>query len=260
MYRPFTQEEEPIKMSDSQKILKILEKLPIFENCGAETVTHFANQSTILSADKGQILFIHEEDAKRFFVIMSGWVKLFRETLDGSQAIVDILPENHMFGDTSIFENNHYPYSAEAIEPTMLISLPLSLLKSEIDSNPKIISAMLSGMAKARRQQDQDIEHLVIQNAPQRIGCFLLRLTNQEQEGSVKIQLPYDKSLVAARLGMQPETFSRALTKLKDATGMEIQGSTIALHDIQKLIKFSCAACSSEFPCKDLTGHAGCHS
>ena len=113
-------------------------------------------------------------------------------------------------------------------------------------------------MAKARRHQDRELEHLVIQNAPQRIGCFLLRLTNQNETGPIKILLPYDKSLVAARLGMQPETFSRALMKLKDATGMEINGATILLSDIKQLIQFSCSACSSEFPCKDLKPSSHC--
>lgn len=239
--------------TSSETISKILGKLPIFESCDAASLAILAAQSTIISAEKGQILFVHEEPAKRFFVIINGWAKLFRETLDGSQAIVDILPANHMFGETSLFEHNLYPYSAEAIEPTKLISIPLSLLKTEIDENPKITIAMLAEMAKVRRQQDRELEHLVIQNAPQRIGCFILRLTNQNETGPVKIQLPYDKSLVAARLGMQPETFSRALTKLKEATGLEINGATISLADIKTLIQFSCAACSSEFPCKDLS-------
>lgn len=238
--------------STAQTILRILEKSPILENCDAATLASFTEQSTLMSVEKGQVLFVHEEPAKRFFIILSGWVKLFRETLDGSQAVVDILPAGHMLGETSIFQNDSYPYSAESIESAKLISLPLTLLKSEIDNNPKVTSAMLSNMAKVRRKQDQELEHLTIQSAPQRIGCFLLRLTNQKQQGPITIQLPYDKSLVAARLGMQPETFSRALTRLKDAIGLEIHGSTIALDDVRQLIQYSCAACSSEFPCKDL--------
>lgn len=245
-------------MNDSDAILKILQKSPIFENCDTASLAVFTSQALITSAEKGQVLFVHEEPAKRFFVIISGWVKLFRETLDGSQAIVDILPAGKLFGETSLFEDDLYPYSAEAIEPTKLISIPLSALKTEIEANPKLITSMLTDMAKTRRQQDRELEHMVIQNAPQRIGCFLLRLTNQNETGPVKIQLPYDKSLVAARLGMQPETFSRALMKLKEATGMEINGATIFLSDIRKLIGYSCAACSSEFPCKDLKSDSHC--
>jgi len=239
-------------MPDHKNIIEILKHTSLFENCDDDIMSSFSAQSTFQSFEKGQVLFLHEEPAKRFFIIINGWVKLFRETLEGTQAVVDILSDNHIFGETSIFQNDTYPYSAEAVEPTKVLSLPLNLLKSEIEINPKIASSMLSSMAKFRRQQDQELEHRALQNAPQRIGCFLLRLTNQNDTGAVKIHLPYDKSLVASRLGMQPETFSRALAKLKDATGMEINGSTIELGDIKQLINYSCAACSSEFPCKDL--------
>jgi len=185
-------------------------------------------------------------------VIKSGWVKLFRETLDGAQAVVDILTTNHIFGETAIFEDGNYPYSAEIVETAEIISLPISELKAEIENNNKLALAMLSSMARYRRQQDTEIEHLSIQNAPQRIGCFLLRLANQNETGEVKIHLPYDKTLVASRLGMQPETFSRALAKLRDKTGIHVKGATIEMDSLEQLTRYSCAACSSEFPCKDL--------
>ena len=239
-------------MNDSQAILKTLENTSIFKHCSEAVLKDFASQSTIITAEKGQVIFVHEEPARRFFIIIQGWVKLFRETLDGTQAVIDILPQGNMFGESSLFQNDLYPYSAEAIEPAKLIAIPLHLLKLEIDTNIKLVTGMLSSLANQKRQQDKELEHLTIQNAPSRIGCFLLRLTSQNITGPVRIQLPYDKSLVAARLGMQAETFSRALSKLKDATGLQIKGATIELDDIQKLISFSCAACSSEFPCKDL--------
>ena len=202
--------------------------------------------------NKAQILFLHGDKAERFYYVSSGWVKLFRETLDGTQAVVDILPTGHIFGETSIFENDQYPYSAEIIETSEVIALSLPQLKMEIENNNKLALSMLSSMARYRRQQDKEIEHLSLQNASQRIGCFLLRLANQNEKGAVTINLPYDKTLVASRLGMQPETFSRALSKLRDKTGLNIKGATIQVESLETLKDYSCSACSSEFPCKDL--------
>jgi len=152
----------------------------------------------------------------------------------------------------AFFENDVYPYSAEVAEQSTLIILPLSLLKTEIEQNPKMAHAMLSAMARYRKQQDQEIEHRTLQTAPQRVGCFLLRLADQGREGPVVIHLPYDKTLLASRLGMQPETFSRALSRLREATGIRIKGATIEMESLEQLTSFSCSACSSEFPCKDL--------
>ncbi len=229
-----------------------LEHYKIFKGCDASFFHELENAARVQRHEKGKLLVLHEDAAERFFIIQSGWVKLYRETLDGTQSIVDVLTAGHMFGETAIFENDLYPYSAEAVEPCEIVSLPLSLLKSEIETNNVLALNMLGTMARYRRQQDREIEHRTIQNAPQRIGCFLLRLANQDEDGAVTIHLPYDKTLVASRLGMQPETFSRALVKLKEKTGIRVKGATIEMDSLEQLTSYSCAACSAEFPCKDL--------
>lgn len=239
-------------MSEHEKITQIIRKQGFFKSCDDDFVERLARQSYVQISHKNHLLLLHQDPADKFYIILSGWIKLFRETLDGAQAIVDILPSGHMFGETSIFEGDTYPYNAEAVEPTELLVLPLDLLKKEIKDNPNLAMEMLSTMARYRRQQDEELEHRTLQNAPQRIGCFLLRLTNQKATGPIIIHLPYDKTLVASRLGMQPETFSRALNKLKAATGIKVKGATIELKDLDQLAQYSCAACSSSFPCKDL--------
>ncbi len=239
-------------MNAREQIFTILQRRPMFQVCAEAFIQNLTSQSRIQTAPKGKLLFLNHDPADQFFIILKGWVKLFRETLDGAQAVVDILPAGHMFGETSVFENDSYSCSAEAIEPLEYITLPLSLLKAEIETNPKFALQMLTSMAHYRKQQEQELEHRTLQNAPQRIGCFLLRLTDQNAEGPVTIHLPYDKTLVASRLGMQPETFSRALAKLRDATGIKISGATVEVDNLEQLSGYSCAACSSEFPCKDL--------
>lgn len=239
-------------MPNKDEISAAIQAIEPFKQSDELFKSRMAAHARVLSVEKGQVLFVNQDKADKIYIVLSGWVKLFRETLDGTQAVIDIIPKNHMFGETSIFEDCIYPYSAEATETSELISLPISLLKDGIETDPKLALAMLSSMAKYRKQQDREIEHRTIQNASQRIGCFLLRLIDQDQQGPVSIHLPYDKTLVASRLGMQPETFSRALKKLKDATGIDVKGATVHMDDVQQLVRYSCAACSAEFPCKDL--------
>lgn len=227
-------------------------QIPLFSNGTQGFFEALYRDARLQTHEKGKILFLHKDKAKNFFIVKKGWIKLFRETLDGTQSIVDILPKGHIFGETSIFENNLYPYSAEVVETSEIIHIPMAILKNEIENNNKLALNMLSSMARYRHQQEQEIEHRTIQNAPQRIGCFLLSLANQNEEGTIRIHLPYDKTLVASRLGMQPETFSRALSKLKDKTGIRISGATVEMDTLDQLVQYSCTACSSEFPCKDL--------
>lgn len=225
--------------------------IPLFRRCKPEQMARLAQHAHIEHHPKGKILFISGDQTDSYFIILNGWVKLFRETLDGTQAIVDILTSRHMFGETALFEDKISPFSAEIVEQSTLLRLPLQVLENEIAADPALALSLLKVMAGYRRQQDQELEHTKIQSAPQRIGCFLLRLVDQRITGPFVIHLPYDKTLIASRLGMQPETFSRALTRLKDQTDIRIKGATIEGDSLDQLASFACSACSSSFPCKD---------
>ena len=61
----------------------------------------------------------------------------------------------------------------------------------------------------------RQIEQLQVRSGTQRVADFLLKLC-PVREGSAVVALPYDKSLLASRLGMKPEGFSRALARLRE--------------------------------------------
>ncbi len=225
--------------------------VPIFQSCTPDLLARISTGAVTERQPKGKILFINGDNAASYFLIRKGWVKLFRETLDGDQAVIDILPAGHLFGETAIFENGIYAYSAEVIEDAEILRLSLPALRHAIETDSHMALAMLKSMSHHRRDQEMEIEHRTLQSAPQRIGCFLLRLIDQRKKGPITINLPYDKTLLALRLGMQPETFSRALARLKDETGMRIKASTVEIDSVSTLADYACAACSSGFPCAD---------
>ena len=73
-----------------------LQKINLFKNCSDTFFQQAESQANITKHAKGKILFLHEDEANHFYIARNGWVKLFRETLDGTQAVVDILTcRNH---------------------------------------------------------------------------------------------------------------------------------------------------------------------
>lgn len=230
-------------------IYKKIKALKLFHGASDAFLARLVSQAQMLDIEKGKLLFLHEETIDRFFIVTKGWIKLFRETVEGTQAVFDVLTEGAMLGDETIFQNGVTSYTAEAIEKSAVISLPLSILKEEVENNPKMAQAVLFQMAEINRQKDKELEHRTIQNAPQRIGCFLLRLPHENTEDGVLIKFPYDKTVLAYRLGMQPETFSRALKKLKQETGVKVHGAKVVMENLYQLSDYACPACSSEMPC-----------
>lgn len=238
-------------LSSPIDILDTLSTSTFFHNLNDKLIQSFADTAHLLHHHKGKVIFLQDDEASHFFFIVEGWVKLFRETIDGTEAVIDVLTNGHIFGENSVFEQNIHSFSAECVEPTRLIALPTRQLKHAIETDNQMALNMLTSMSNYRRQQSRDIEHLSLQSAPQRIGCFLLRLCPENSSESISLSLPYDKTLIASRLGMKPETFSRALAKLKTATDIQTAGSTVTIKDIQSLVDFTCSHCSNTVPCTD---------
>lgn len=238
-------------------LARTLSQHPLLEGVDERTLASMAAQVRLRKVAKGTILFMQGDEAESLFVIQHGWIKLFRQTLDGDEVVVDILNDGFIFGDSSLVEDNSYSSSAQAVEDSELIEIASATLQEAVEASHRFSLNLLASFARRRRQKDKEIEHLTLKNAPQRIGCFLLRLCHAEAKGEVTLHLPYDKMLVAARLGMQPETFSRALARLKEETGLRTQGPSVIIPSMERMVEYTCSACSDSFPCEDIPGGCG---
>lgn len=230
----------------------VLARQSIFSRASEALIDSFAQAAQVVSLKKGDTLFLQDDDADAFYIVLSGWVKLFRETLDGNEAVIDMVTNGHIFAETAILEDSVHSFGASAIEDVRVLRLPSALLKKAITEDNAMALSMLTSLSRHRKRQTREIESLTLQNASQRIGCFLLRLCHRDDMGPIELKLPYDKSLIAARLGMKSETFSRALNKLREETGITVKGATVIIPTIDVMSSFACSACSNEFPCDDM--------
>ena len=242
------------KTSNESGNIMFMKNIALFSKLSDEVISEFLRSAQVIEYKKGKVLYLEDEKAEYFYIIKYGWVKLFHTTLDGIEAVVDILTAGHLFGKNAIFENDTYPCSAQVVEDAKLLVIPISVLKEQMQKNSQVALGLLSTMSRKNQRQEREIEHLNIQSAPQRIGCFLLRLCPMGKEQNVTLHLPYDKVLMASRLGMKPETFSRALNTLRENTGIKISGARVDIDNINKLTSYTCNACSSAYPCEDITG------
>jgi CRP-like cAMP-binding protein len=187
--------------------------------------------------------------ADRFFVVMSGWVKLSRHTDAGDEAVMALFTRGDVFAEAAIFSGSVYPYTAEAAEEAKVIEIPAALLERRARQNPDILKRVMAAMSREIRNQQMDKEHIALQNSAQRAGCLLLRLSAGMLGTGGTFAFPYDKALAAAQLGMKPETFSRALAQLKEAE-VTCKGAEVRIESFCALSKFCCKNCTAEGECR----------
>lgn len=213
-------------------------------------LAELAAQAHHKTYEEGEILCNQPEPAHTVWLVMSGWVKLTRETLDGSEAVWDVLGAGHMVGLETLTPEYCYTVRAVAVSPVTTLAISHGALRRVLETYPPFVSTLFNHSVRQQENERLEIEHRTHQTAPQRIGCFLLKLARAPTSGSMTLVLPFDKGLLAARLGMQPETFSRALARLKQDTGLQLQGAQVTIPDVAQMHQYTCGPCSGTYPCK----------
>jgi CRP/FNR family transcriptional regulator, dissimilatory nitrate respiration regulator len=215
---------------------KLIRKLPLFAGLPDDTIRGLLRLGRARQYDRGAVLFFQEEPAESFFVVLNGWVKLSRETVEGDEYVIGMFSRGESFAEAAIFDSGRFPVTAEAVEPARVLVVPAKPFMDTISLDPQLAMSMLASMSRHLRHLVTQVEQLQAKSAPQRVGAFLLRLS-EGVDKSITVQLPYDKSLIAARLGMKPETFSRALAKLRHL-GIHSEGTNVSVPEPQALRRY----------------------
>lgn len=230
--------------TSDEHIYKFFKDLSFFKDMHEAEMSDFISKSNLKKYAKNQSIFQHGDMADRFFIVFSGWVKLHRETPEGEEAVIGLLTRGDMFGDASIFCEGRYPFSTYCVEETQLIEISASFLKEKGKSDPEIMERLLKLICHDMKVVRLENEHMALMSTPQRVACLLLQLSSNMVGKGGTFSFPYDKSLAAARLGMKPESFSRALGQLKPL-GVSVNGPEITIDNFDTLIDYSCSHCSA---------------
>jgi CRP/FNR family transcriptional regulator, dissimilatory nitrate respiration regulator len=220
----------------SAQDIAALRAIPLFAKLSDRALALLVGVAQVRAVTRGATLFVQDEPADRFFVLLDGWVKLFRLTREGAEAVVHVIGPAESFAEAAMFADGKFPVCAEAVTDGRVMTLTADGFARCLREDERIAFGMLGSLSLRLRDLVTQIEQLQVQPAPQRVAAFLLRFC-PVGEGAASFALPFDKALVARRLGMQPETFSRALAKLR-AVGVDTQGGAVTVADRGALRRF----------------------
>jgi CRP/FNR family transcriptional regulator, dissimilatory nitrate respiration regulator len=214
----------------------IVERAPIFSAMGEALTRSLLRDRGPRCYDRGEQVFQQGEPADAFFVVLDGWIKLYRELPTGDHVVVAIFAAGETFAEAAMFLGGRYPASAQAVSSARLLRVDGQRLRSAILKTPQIAFNMLAAASLHLKHFVEQIEQLKVQSAPERTADFLIAQTSVRR-GPVKIALPYEKALIANRLGMTPESFSRALARLRDL-GVAVEREAVTVQDMARLAAF----------------------
>jgi len=186
--------------------------------------------------ERGETLFLQEEKATAIHIVLDGWVKLYRVTQNGSEAVVSVFTRGESFGEAVALRNMKYPVSADAVTSSQVMHIPTNVLVDLMMKDPEVGLSILSSTFTHLHSLVRQLEQLKAQTGAQRVAEFLLNLCDKDA-GQCMVTMPYDKVLIAGRLGMKPESLSRAFVRLKPL-GVEIDHNHARIASVEALANY----------------------
>jgi CRP-like cAMP-binding protein len=185
----------------------------------------------------GEPLFDFGQPASRFYYLRSGQIKLTRSSPAGGEKVIEIVHPGETFGEVVMFleKKNTYPVSAQAVDDSVTWGFLGQTILDILRASPDACFAMMANMSWRLRQHVDEIQRLTLHSATERAVAYLLSQIPPDVVESPEIHLTTPKHVIASRLAIKPETFSRILGRLVRAGLVDVHGQDIVLRDVAGL-------------------------
>lgn len=209
----------------------------LFAELDDDQLARVAEGLRLHNLGKGDHVFEQGEPAHHFFLLRSGQMKLYRVSLDGQEKVVEIVSPGQTFGESLMFAEpgSGYLTYAEAIEPSVVLAFNSAVFKEILHESTRTCFRLMGAMSRRLHQQINEIDQLALHDATYRLVSYLLDRLPTGVVQSPNVFLATSKSVIASRLSIKPETFSRILTRLSRDKLIDVHGNNVVLCNIPAL-------------------------
>jgi CRP/FNR family transcriptional regulator, dissimilatory nitrate respiration regulator len=193
--------------------------------------------TSLVACRAREVIIALDSTPRSFFAVLSGHVRLYRVDARGREADIAVYGPGDVFGECSMFLEGCYPFQVQAAEAVTLAAFDIAAITSMMKEEPPLLLAIGRVMARHSMDARLSVANDRLNTAPQRVAKYLLETWRAQGGPGNPFRLPFQKSLLAGKLGLAPEALSRAFAMLQK-TGVSISGRMVQITDAEALENF----------------------
>jgi CRP/FNR family transcriptional regulator, transcriptional activator FtrB len=217
-----------------QTAVDVIGAVPLFERLDASLLERIDAITEQMTAEPDHVLSEQGAMPECLHVLLDGQVALSSTATDGTTAVVEVLHPIDHFVMASVLTRLPYLMTARTVTRCRLLAIDAAGLMDLVEHEAPLANSLLRSVSREFRTMVRQVRDLKLRTAAQRLGCYLLARVKDGEAVKADFRLPFDKGLLAARLGCRQENLSRAFATLR-AYGVETHGGRVILHDIPRL-------------------------
>ncbi len=201
-----------------------------------EWVEAIQNNAQVLHFKKGQLIFEEGGEAKGFYFLHSGKVKIHKKWGADKDLIVKFAKEGEILGHRGIGAHQHYPVSATALENIELCYVSTEFLITTLKVNNQLTYELMLYYAHELQEAELSMSNLVHMNVKSRIADSLLRIKDIfgiNKDGYINSTLT--RQDISSFAGTTYETVFKTFNEFINDGILEASGKNINIKKIDSL-------------------------
>jgi CRP-like cAMP-binding protein len=153
--------------------------------------------------------------------------------------VVEVVQEGESFGEACMFMDAPHLVFAQTLADSRVLHVSKEAIFEGMHRHFRFARKMLAGMAMRQHQVLSDIEAYSLHTGRQRVINYLIRELQEFREtcSSAVLNLSVRKGIIASRLNLTQEHFSRLLHELTDLGLIVVCGKSIRIPSVPALIR-----------------------
>ena len=191
---------------------------------------------------KDAVLCVAGEEAHGLYVIVTGAVRAFRESVEGREQVIHVERAGATVAEVPIFDDGPFPSTVAADEETTVLCIAKHDVRRLCIEHPALALAALKVLASRLRQCADLVAALGLREVSQRLARLLLaeaRRKGLRSASGLRLHLTLTHQQIAARIGTVREVVSRTLTRLQQDGLLIVAGRQVLIPDEQALAAFA---------------------
>jgi len=217
---------------------EMIKNNPLFKDLDQADLLSVIEHTSLCALKAGEVLFRQQQPATHFFLLVTGKVKIGLLSSEGTEKVIDLINAGNSFAEAIIFRDMEgYPVNAEALSDSTVLRIEAMTYKNMLRKSPEACFKAIATLSQRLHWLMAEIDRLTLHNATYRLVSYLLEEVPSHSTEQIKIHLSAPKHVIASRISVTPETFSRTLKSLSKQGMLEVSKSYIVIYNPQALQK-----------------------
>lgn len=202
-----------------EEVKRVLGEFSLFRVLTDHELGKVADIAITREWKKHSHIFLQGDPLENVYFIYDGKIKIYKTDTNGKEQIVSILKKGEMFPHVGFFRKGEYPAFAEVLEPSILITVPISQFENVLIENPELCIKVFNVLGEKIVDLQNRLEEQILNNTYEQIIKLLIRLAQNHgtdlNNGNILLRAEFTNKDLANMIGTTRETISRTLTKMK---------------------------------------------